>query len=62
MCPNERPAWLLRSAELLGFDESGLFASVGLGRLCDGPPVHVAFRDGVPAGSGFPFGQARPRR
>jgi hypothetical protein len=60
--PNEHPAWLLRSAELLGFDESGLFASVGLGGLCDGPPVHVAFSDGVPARFGLPGRAGTPRR
>ncbi len=60
--PNEHPAWLLRSAELLGFDESGLFASVGLGGLCDGPPVHVAFSDGVPARFGLPVRAGTPRR
>jgi uncharacterized protein len=60
--PNEHPAWLLRSAELLGFDESGLFTSVGLGGLCDGPPVHVAFSDGVPARFGLPVRAGTPRR
>ena len=60
--PNEHPAWLLRSAELLGFDESGWFASVGLGGLCDGPPVHVAFSDGLPARFGLPVRAGTPRR
>ncbi|WKG01206.1 YqjF family protein [Mycolicibacterium sp. HK-90] len=60
--PNEHPAWSLRSAELSGFDEDGLFASVGLGTLCTGPPVHVAFSDGVPARFGWPVRAGIPRR
>lgn len=60
--PNEHPAWSLRSAQLLGFEESGLFASVGLGDLCAGPPVHVAFSDGVPARFGAPVRAGVPRR
>ncbi|MGV0736454.1 DUF2071 domain-containing protein [Mycobacterium syngnathidarum] len=60
--PNEHPAWSLRSAELLGFDESGLFASVGLDGLCDGPPAHVAFSDGVPARFGWPLRVGTPHR
>ncbi|MED5815912.1 DUF2071 domain-containing protein [Mycolicibacterium sp. 050232] len=60
--PNEHPAWSLRSAELLGFEESGLFGSVGLGDLCDGPPAHVAFSDGVPARFGAPVRARTPRR
>lgn len=60
--PNEHPAWSLRSAELCGFDEDGLFASVGLGTLCAGPPAHVAFSDGVPARFGLPVRAGTPRR
>ena len=60
--PNEHPAWSLRSAELIDFDESGLFDSVGLGGLCDGPPVHVAFSDGLPARFGLPVRAGTPRR
>ena len=60
--PNEHPAWSLRSAELIDFDESGLFDSVGLGGLCDGPPVHVAFSDGLPARFGLPVRAGTRRR
>lgn len=60
--PNEHPAWSLRSAELIDFDELGLFDSVGLGGRCDGPPVHVAFSDGLPARFGLPVRAGTPRR
>lgn len=60
--PNEHPAWSLRSAELIGFEESGLFGSVGLGDVCAGPPVHVMFSDGVPARFGIPWRAGTARR
>jgi len=52
--PNEHPPWALQTAELVAFEERGLLASVGLTRLT-GPPDHVMYSPGVPAGFGLPF-------
>ncbi|HEU4948518.1 MAG TPA: DUF2071 domain-containing protein [Kribbella sp.] len=58
--PNAHPAWTLRTAELVAFDD-GLLASVGLGDLADRPPDHLAFSDGVPAIFGRPVPALTPR-
>lgn len=60
--PNEHPAWALRTAELTAFDEDGLLASVGLGKLSGRSPDHLAFSAGVPARFGLPSPASRPRR
>jgi len=52
--PNEHPVWPLRRAELIGFTDDGLLASVGLGDLGKRPPDHVTFSDGVTARFGLP--------
>jgi len=59
--PNEHPAWVLRTAELVNFTDDGLLASVGLGELSSRPPDHVAFSDGVPALFGLPSRATTPR-
>jgi uncharacterized protein YqjF (DUF2071 family) len=59
--PNEHPVWPLRRAELVAFEEDGLFASVGLGDLGTRPPDHVAFSDGVAARFGLPVRSTTPR-
>jgi uncharacterized protein YqjF (DUF2071 family) len=38
--PNEHPVWALRRAELIGFEDDGLLASVGLGDLGKRLPDH----------------------
>jgi uncharacterized protein YqjF (DUF2071 family) len=60
--PNDHPPWALRTAELAGFRDDGLLASVGLGDLGSRPPDHVAFSDGVPASFGLPVRATKPRR
>lgn len=60
--PNDHPPWRLRTAELVGFRDDGLLASVGLGDLGRRPPDHVAFSDGVPARFALPVLATRPRR
>jgi hypothetical protein len=60
--PNDHPAWALRTAELIGFRDDGLLASVGLGDLGRRPPDHVAFSDGVPARFALPVRATTPRR
>jgi uncharacterized protein YqjF (DUF2071 family) len=60
--PSDHPAWTLRTAELIGFRDDGLLASVGLGELCKRPPDHVAFSDGVPARFSLPVRATTPRR
>lgn len=60
--PNDHPAWALRTAELTGFRDDGLLASVGLGDVGGRPPDHVAFSDGVPARFGLPVLATTPRR
>jgi len=52
--PNEHPAWTLRRAELIRFEDYGLFASVGLDDLGAPAPDHVTFSDGVTAHFGMP--------
>jgi uncharacterized protein YqjF (DUF2071 family) len=52
--PNEHPVWAMRRAELVGFTDDGLLASVGLAALGRRPPDHVAFSDGVEARFGRP--------
>jgi uncharacterized protein len=59
--PNEHPVWPLRRAELIGFTDDGLLASVGLGDLGKRPPDHVTFSDGVAARFGLPVQSTRPR-
>lgn len=49
--PNEHPPWPLRGADVVELDD-GLVASVGLDVA--GPPVHVAFSDGVDVRFGMP--------
>ncbi|TDD30152.1 DUF2071 domain-containing protein [Kribbella turkmenica] len=51
--PNQHPPWVLHAAELVGFDDRGLLASVGLTGLSR-PPDHVAYSPGVPAEFGLP--------
>ena len=60
--PNDHPAWSLRTAELIGFRDDGLLASVGLGDLGKRAPDHVAFSDGVPARFSLPVRATTPRR
>lgn len=52
--PNEHPLWVLHRAELLNFVDHGLMSSVGLGKLSERRPDHVAFSAGVPAVFGLP--------
>ncbi|MEV0282966.1 MULTISPECIES: DUF2071 domain-containing protein [unclassified Kribbella] len=52
--PNHHPAWSLRTADLLRFEDRGLFASVGLTDL-NRAPDHVLHSPGVPAEFGRPF-------
>ena len=59
--PNEHPVWALRRAELIGFEDDGLLASVGLGDLGKRPPDHVMFSDGVAARFGLPVRSMTPR-
>jgi hypothetical protein len=59
--PNEHPVWALRRTELIGFNDDGLLASVGLGDLGKRPPDHVAFSDGVAARFGLPVRSTTPR-
>jgi uncharacterized protein len=59
--PTAHPAWPLRSAELVEFDDE-LLASVGLGHLTSRPPDHVVFSDGVPIRFGRPMSALVPRR
>jgi uncharacterized protein YqjF (DUF2071 family) len=59
--PNEHPVWALHRAELIDFADDGLLASVGLGRVGERPPDHVAFSDGVVARFGRPVRAATPR-
>jgi uncharacterized protein YqjF (DUF2071 family) len=59
--PNDHPAWSLRTAELIGFQDDGLLASVGLGELGERAPDHIAFSDGVPAHFGMPVLATTPR-
>jgi uncharacterized protein YqjF (DUF2071 family) len=59
--PNEHPVWALRRAELIGFVDDGLLASVGLGDLDKRPPDHVMFSDGVAARFGLPVRSTTPR-
>ena len=60
--PNDHPAWTLRKADLVGFEDDGLLASVGLGDLASRPPDHVAFSAGVAARFGWPMLATTPRR
>jgi uncharacterized protein YqjF (DUF2071 family) len=60
--PNAHPAWSLRDAELLGYHDGGLLASVGLGELARRGPDHVMFSSGVPALFGLPVKAETPRR
>ncbi|MDT5059205.1 MAG: uncharacterized protein QOF66_7571 [Mycobacterium sp.] len=59
--PNEHPVWALRRAELIGFEDDGLLASVGLGDLGKRLPDHVMFSDGVAARFGLPVRSTTPR-
>jgi uncharacterized protein YqjF (DUF2071 family) len=59
--PNEHPVWPLRRAELIGFEDDGLLASVGLGDLGKRAPDHVTYSDGVAARFGLPVRFTRPR-
>jgi len=59
--PNEHPAWTLQAAELVGFTDDGLFASVGLGGLGTRPPDHVAFSSGLATRFGSPVLATTPR-
>ena len=59
--PNDHPAWLLRTVELIAFEDDGLLASVGLGELGGRPPDHIAFSHGVPARFGVPVRATTPR-
>jgi len=59
--PNEHPVWAWRRAELIGFEDDGLLASVGLGDLGKRPPDHVMFSDGVAARFGLPVRSTTPR-
>ena len=59
--PNEHPVWALRRAELTGFEDDGLLASVGLGDLGKRPPDHVMFSDGLAARFGLPVRSTTPR-
>ena len=59
--PNEHPVWPLRRAELVGFEDDGLLASVGLGDLGKRPPDHVMYSDGVAARFGLPVRSTTPR-
>jgi hypothetical protein len=59
--PNEHAVWPLRRAELLGFSDDGLLASVGLGDLGKRPPDHVTYSDGVAARFGLPVRSTTPR-
>jgi uncharacterized protein YqjF (DUF2071 family) len=59
--PNAHPVWALRRAELIDFEDDGLFASVGLGDLGKRPPDHVTFSDGVAARFGLPVRSTTPR-
>ncbi|TDO49800.1 hypothetical protein EV643_10527 [Kribbella sp. VKM Ac-2527] len=57
--PNDHPTWVLRTAELVDFEDHGLLAPIGLG---DRPPDHVAFSAGVAARFGLPVRAETPRR
>ncbi len=57
--PNEHPPWPLRGADVVELDD-GLVASVGLDVA--GPPVHVAFSDGVDVRFGMPRPVSRGTR
>jgi uncharacterized protein len=59
--PNEHPAWQLRTAKLIGFEDDGLLTSAGLADLSGRAPDHVAFSDGVPARFGLPVRATKPR-
>jgi uncharacterized protein YqjF (DUF2071 family) len=59
--PNEHTVWALRRAELIGFSDDGLLASVGLGDLGKRPPDHVMFSDGLAARFGLPVRSTTPR-
>ncbi|MCW2629325.1 DUF2071 domain-containing protein [Mycobacterium sp.] len=59
--PNEHPVWALRRAELIGFEDDGLLASVGLGDLGKRLPDHVMLSDGVAARFGLPVRSTTPR-
>jgi uncharacterized protein YqjF (DUF2071 family) len=59
--PNEHPVWALRRAELVGFEDDGLLACIGLGDLDKRPPDHVTYSDGVAARFGLPVRSTRPR-
>jgi uncharacterized protein len=59
--PNEHPAWALRRAELIDFEEDGFLESVGLGELGKRPPDHVTFSEGVAARFGLPVRSTKPR-
>jgi uncharacterized protein YqjF (DUF2071 family) len=59
--PNEHAVWSLRRAELISFQDEGLFASVGLGDLGARPPDHVAYSAGVAARFGRPVLATTPR-
>jgi len=60
--PNGHPPWGLRTAELIGFRDDGLLASVGLGDLGSRRPDHVVFSDGVPARFALPVRATTSRR
>jgi uncharacterized protein YqjF (DUF2071 family) len=59
--PNEHTVWALRRAELIGFSDDGLLASVGLGDLGKRPPDDVMFSDGLAARFGLPVRSTTPR-
>jgi uncharacterized protein len=59
--PNEHPAWALRRAELIVYEQDGLLESVGLGALATRPPDHVMFSDGLAARFGLPVRSTTPR-
>jgi uncharacterized protein YqjF (DUF2071 family) len=59
--PNAHPAWSLRRAELVCYEDGGLLASVGLGELQGRAPEHVMFSRGVRAWFGRPVQAATPR-
>jgi uncharacterized protein len=59
--PNDHTVWALRRAELIGFEDDGLLASVGLGHLGNRQPDHVMFSDGLAARFGLPVRSTTPR-
>jgi uncharacterized protein YqjF (DUF2071 family) len=59
--PNAHKTWSLCRAELVGYEDGGLLASVGLGELQGRAPDHVMFSGGVRAWFGLPVEAGTPR-